>query len=148
LLRSIDASLKQLVAASVQHVAGGAGAASEADLSDPRADETVKLNPRDWTGDSFKGHSMSMCPPAFLEELAKAHDYFAKKNEGKLTDKGKPKSDFERRSAGRARGWAARLRAGWRPPAIATAASDDLGTADDFGTAEGYGSGGLEDEPF
>ena len=123
LLTSIDASLKA-IAAAVLHFNGqigknGSGAtADDADLDSPKGDEVVKFQPRDWSGESFKGAKMSACPPEFLTMYADSCDYFAQKNDerGEKTDRGTPKSTFDRRTARRARGWAARLRGGWTPP--------------------------------
>lgn len=91
--------------------------ASDSDLDGQHGDEEVRLSPRDWTGPPMKGRRMSECPPAFLDLLAETLDYFAKKNAASnaMTTSGKPKADFDRRGAARARGWAARLRAGWKP---------------------------------
>jgi hypothetical protein len=144
LLKSIDATLKQLVSIARQQSAssGNAAVADDHDLDSQWGDETVKLNPRDWMGESYKGQPMSECPPDFLDQVAKACDYFAQKNEGKITDKGKPKSDFDRRTAARARGWAKRLRSGWKPP---SASSTQSSGGDDYASSDGYGAA---DEPF
>jgi hypothetical protein len=119
-LRSMDATLKTLLALSQQRVTQARAAkpkpiASDSDLDSQYGDEKVRLNPRDWTGASLKGRPMSACPAEFLDLLAESYDYFERKNEeaGALTDKGKPKADYDRRSASRARGWAKRARAGW-----------------------------------
>ncbi len=119
-LRSMDATLKTLLTVSQQRVTEARAAkpkpiASDADLDSPYGDEKVRLNPRDWTGASLKGQPMSTCPAPFLDLLAESYDYFERKNEdaGAMTDKGKPKADYDRRSARRARGWAQRARAGW-----------------------------------
>ena len=120
LLATIDASLQELIrlTVSTQNPATVTGAiADDRDLDSKFGDEVVRFVPRDWTGESFKGYAMSDCPPELLEMLAETYDYFAGKNEGILTDKGKPKSDFDRRSARRARGWAKRLRDGYKPRA-------------------------------
>ena len=116
LLKSIDGHLYALVQAANRRAAANSPAiADDKDLDSQYGDETVKFSPKDWSGDSIKGLTMSRCPPAALDLLANAFDYFAKRNEGQLTDKRKPKSDYDRRSAARARGWAKRLRAGWKP---------------------------------
>lgn len=86
------------------------GIADDNELDSPWGDEVVKFNPRDWRGEPIKGCKMSQCNPDALEKLADACEYFAVKNEGQLTEKGKPKSDFDLRTAARARGWARRLR--------------------------------------
>lgn len=129
LLRSIDASMKALVAAANRRA--GTEVASDSDLDSQYGDETIRFLPRDWSGDDLKGQTMSRCPPDFLDEFARSMDYFAKKNEGKVTDKGKPKSDFDRRSAARARGWAKRLRSGWKPREAPPAAKRDFDSAAD-----------------
>lgn len=133
LLTSIDASLKA-IAAAVLHFNGqigknGASTADDADLDSAKGDEVVKFSPRDWSGESFKGAKMSTCPPEFLTMYADACDYFAGKNDerGEKTDRGTPKSTFDRRTARRARGWAARIRGGWTPPE----------SGGEFGTGEG-----------
>lgn len=95
--------------------------ASDEDLDSKYGDPEVKLTPRDWTGDSFKGLHMSQCPARFLEMLAEMFDYFAVQAEktNKLTTTGKPVAPYNRRDAARARGWAKRVRAGHvsAPPA-------------------------------
>ena len=125
LLRSIDASLRELVSISkARRAAPSAGAAGpsvapDSDLDSQWGNEKVKADPRDWTGPSFKGRLMNECPPDFLDQYAGLMDFFAEKNTGIKTDKGADKSAFDRRSAARARGWAARLRSGWKPPQAA-----------------------------
>lgn len=90
------------------------------DLDDPqRGDPTVKLEPREWKGPSFKGYRFSTTHPDFLEALAKMLEYFA----GKATDPKKKKYDLL--DAARARGWAERLRKGpaaasYGPPGATT----------------------------
>jgi hypothetical protein len=91
--------------------------ADDADLDSQYGDEKIRFNPRDWTGDSFVGRTMSECPAPFLDALAKVYDYFAQKNEAakEMTDKGQPKWVFDQRTASRARGWAVRIRDGHVP---------------------------------
>lgn len=113
LLRSIDASLKQLVVKQQGPTASGV-VATDRDLDGKYGNPPVKFNPRDWTGASCKGRPLSDCPPEFLDLLAETFDYFARvadeKNE--TTEKGKPVGDYKRHDAARARGWAARIRSG------------------------------------
>lgn len=148
LLSEILAELKKLNAAADRRAAaangGSSAVATNAELDGPFGDETIKFDPRDWQGDSFKGAPMSRCPADYLDMLASSLDYFAKKNEGKLTDKGKPKSDFDRRSAARARGWAQRVRGGWKPRAapIPNDDADDFGDHPDPNEGEEFGYGG------
>lgn len=123
LLRSIDATLRELLALSKTKRATTPQpalkpdpstdlVATDAELDSEHGDEIVKAKmPKDWTGDDFKGAKMSECPPALLDMLASRHEYFAKTNE-EAGDK--QKAGYERRSARRARGWARRMRAGWK----------------------------------
>jgi len=109
LLKSIDASLKALLAA---HRGGGGNAlvASDADLDGPHGDPViVAKDPRDWHGEPMKGKRLSQCPEDYLSLLADRYDYFA----GKETDD--KKRGYNLKDAARARGWAARIRSGWKP---------------------------------
>lgn len=135
LLEDIDRNVKALLARGASSGGSSRSAAppvaDDRDLDGKYGDEEVKFSPRDWAGPSMRGRRMSQCPPEFLDALASAFDYFAKKNDanGEETDKGTPKSVFDRRAAARARGWAKRLREGWRP--AGPPADDDFGR-DDF----------------
>lgn len=111
-LRSIDASLRQLVR---QSGASAVEVADDRDLDSQYGDPKVNFNPRDWHGDSLKGCRYSECPPEFLDLLAGALDYFARKADenNETASNGKPKSFYNKRDAARARGWARRKRAGY-----------------------------------
>lgn len=115
LLESIDRSLKQLLKQSA-HASGVTGAiASDRDLDGQWGDPEIKAkDPRDWTGPTMKGRHFSECPPDYLDMLAERFDYFAEQAdaENKVTDKGKPVSQYNRADAARARGWAKRIREG------------------------------------
>lgn len=120
LLRSIDASLKEILALSRQRTAkavgngGAAPVASDRDLDGKYGDPIVKTkDPRDWVGETMKGRHYSECSPLYLDMLADRHDYFAitADKENKLAANGQPVSKYERLAAARARGWAARIRA-------------------------------------
>src|SRR5262245_6364043 len=116
LLRSIDATLKQLLALS--KVARPAEIASDSDLDSQWGDPEIKQkDPRDWTGPTMKGRRFSQCSSEYLELLAKRLDFFADKAEaeGATTNSGKPVAPYNRRDAARARGWAKRIRDGWAP---------------------------------
>lgn len=107
LLRSIDASLKQLLARS-----NGGPAVNDAVCNGPHGDPVVKGKPpRDWTGASMDGRHFSECEPEFLDLLADRFDYFATKPENDAT-----KQRYAKLDASRARAWAARKRNGWTPP--------------------------------
>lgn len=116
LLRSIDASLKQLLALS--RTSKPVDIAPDSDLDGQWGDPTIKAkDPRDWTGPSMKGRRFSECSSEYLELLAKRMDFFAEQEErtGKTTTSGKPTAPYTRRDAARARGWAKRHRDGWTP---------------------------------
>jgi hypothetical protein len=117
LLRSIDASLKQLLAqgrATSSTPAAAKPVAPDRDLDGTYGNPELKFMPRDWTGPSFKGRRFSECPADLLDMAADTFDYFARQAEAKdeRTDKGKPVADYKRMDAARARGWAARIRSG------------------------------------
>lgn len=80
-------------------------------LEGPHGDPIVKAKcPRDWTGDPMTGRHFSECPAEYLDLLASRFDYFAEKE----TDPQKKR--YNVLDAGRARGWAARIRAGYVAP--------------------------------
>lgn len=115
LLKSIDASLKVLIHQSrgpVQKLV-----ADDRDLDGQYGDPVLKFTPRDWTGDPYKDRKFSECPADLLDLVAETLDYFAKKAEekGEKTSGGKDVAPFKRLDAARARGWAARVRAGRVP---------------------------------
>lgn len=122
-LARLEAKVDRLLAQ--QRGATAPGIASDADLDGQYGDEEVKKNPKRWTGESFIGRRMSECSPEFLDSLAGHFDYKAEREaedaanaEDEETANAKKKyAGYSRRSAARARGWAARLRAGWKPPA-------------------------------
>jgi hypothetical protein len=115
LLRSIDASLKTLVAAT--RARQPKAIASDSDLDGKYGDPVLKFAPRDWTGESYKGRHFSECPAELLDLVADSCDYFARQadEKGEMTDRGKPVGDYKRADAARARGWAKRIRAGLVP---------------------------------
>lgn len=118
LLRSIDASLKALLGASkTQPVASVAKVASDADLDGKFGDPEIKAkDPRDWTGAPMLGKRFSECPAEYLELLAERFDYFVGKNAAG-TEGEQKKARYQKLDAARARGWAARIRAGKVKPA-------------------------------
>ncbi len=115
-LKSIDASLKALLA--LQRGAQPALVASDSDLDGQWGDPVIRAkDPRDWTGESQLGKPFSECPAPYLDLVAARLDFFAEKADAEqaLTTSGKPVAPYNRRDAARARGWAARIRRGWKP---------------------------------
>lgn len=136
LLKSIDATLKALLALSQQQRSVTASSsepevADDATLDGQYGDDEVKFNPRGWQGAAIKGLKMSQCKPDALDALASALDYFCEKNKasGELKENGYPKWKDDARRAAKARGWARRLRAGWKP---AEAPASDFGDTQSF----------------
>lgn len=109
--------------------------ADDSDLDSQYGDEQIKFLPRNWLGTDYKGRRMSETEPRFLDQLASAFDYFAEQNDAKgvVTDKGVPKSTYDKRAAARARGWSKRLANGWKSPHAAVDAAGAFGDADPFG---------------
>lgn len=111
--------------------AAGPLVASDGELDSQYGNPEVKAkDPRDWTGDTMKGRRFSECPPAYLDLVADRLVYFAEQAEEHMTDQQTPeteraelkkKAHYNRKDAARARGWAARLRNGWTPPAATEA---------------------------
>ncbi len=115
-LKSIDATLKSLLA--LQRSAQPPEIASDADLDGQFGDPIVRTkDPRDWTKESQLGKPFSECPAEYLDLVASRLDFFAEKAEaeGTLTTSGKPVAPYNRKDAARARGWAARIRHGYKP---------------------------------
>lgn len=148
----LDRIEKQL-AAIASHLGIGARAttatatvASDRDLDGEYGNPEVRSNPKDWKGASMIGRRFSDCPAEFLDMVADLNDWRAKKDDeagarGETNAKGKPKDGhFARLDAARARGWAARVRAGGGKPKAAPARRQE--EEDPFG----YGS--PDDEVF
>jgi hypothetical protein len=115
LLRRIAASNDAILAALQSGASGGAGAvASDRDLDGKYGDPEVRMRVKDWSGPDMKGRKYSKCPAEFLELLAGTLEWAAGKADEnhEKTDSGKPVSQYRRADAARARGWAARIRAG------------------------------------
>lgn len=117
LLRSIDASLKTLVA-NARPPQGAAPAknagavATDREMSGRFGDPQIRFNPNTWPRDQgdFVGKTMSQCPPEFLTAYAVAKESMGQKadREGTVANNGKPKGDYDRLDARVARGWAQR----------------------------------------
>lgn len=110
LLTSINVTLRAIL-----HVLGDsrdvAPVVNDAVCNGPHGDPIIKAkDPRDWTDATMQGKRFSECPPAYLDLLADRYDYFATKDDDAT------KQRYAKLDAQRARGWAARLRAGWTAP--------------------------------
>lgn len=101
---------------------GGGEVAPDSDLDGQWGDPTIRKDPPRWQGQSYAGMPYSEAPAEYLEVLAGFLDWAASKSAEKneLTSNGKPRADYLRKDAARARGWAlraARKAGGRRPPA-------------------------------
>ncbi len=111
---SLDRIAKQSVASAPKDVA------SEALLDGEYGDPEIKRDPPRWDGPPVAPRRMSQCSADYLDVVAGFYDWAAGKadEKGEVTVKGKPVSEYKRRDAALARGWAARIRSGWKLPDI------------------------------
>ena len=99
--------------------------ASDYDLDGPYGDPEVKAkSPRDWTGPSMTGKHFSECPAEYLDLVADRLLYFAAQNAADTDPEAQKKARYNRLDAGRAKGWAARIRAGYKPTLKADAEAE------------------------
>jgi len=121
----------------------GGGTATASELDDKYGDPVIKRDPKRWTGDSFAGLHYSETSPEYLDCVAEFKDWQADQDDqaGAKDGRGKPKSWWGRKDARLARGWAARLRAGWKPKTNGAGAAPPA-------TNEDYGDGADDDIPF
>lgn len=112
LLRSIDASLKKLVAGGGSRVGDNIGkeVATDADLDGQYGNPVIRRDPKRWTGESYVGSRYSDTTPEYLEEVASFKDWQAQQDDKKGDDESRKKASWNRKDAARARGWAKRLR--------------------------------------
>ena len=89
---------------------GAAQIADDGDLDSQYGNPVVRKDPTRWTGPSYVGSTYSDCPADYLETLAGLLDWQAGKSDEKneLLNNGKPRSQYLRKDAARARGWAQR----------------------------------------
>ncbi len=163
LLRSIAKDVAAIKAAMVASVSANASAlgvvvggssgngsggkpgavATAAELEDTYGDPLIKFDPKRWSGQSYVGVRLSETSPEYLDCLADFKEWAAGKDDasGAVDKKGKPKSYWAWKEAALARGWAARMRSGWKPKATngggmggqAPVSDEDYGGSDDDG---------------
>ena len=104
--------------------ARGGAVAEDAELDSQRGDPRIKygLKEKYWPAqpDPFVGKTYSQTTPEYLDATAKYLDACGYVFERKDTEAERKKAHWKYIDAGRARGWAKRLRAGWQPPASTT----------------------------
>lgn len=127
----VGASAAALGIATTSGSGAGGGVASERELDSEHGDPIIRKDPPRWSGESFVGAHYSEATPEYLDDLASFNDWKASKNEG--VEAKKKYAAYDRRDAARARGWAARLRAGWKP---ATATNGKQIRDEDYDTGE------------
>lgn len=120
-LRGVTLLARHLGAVQPAGASSSSGAtppAPDAELDSERGDPEVKKDPKRWKGEPFAPRRMSLCSPEYLEAIAEAKDYSAGRNDadaagltGAEAATKKKYADYDRKDAGRARGWARRLRA-------------------------------------
>jgi hypothetical protein len=95
--------------------------ATDDDLDGQYGNPQIKFSPRSWSGENFTGKRFSETTAEFLDVFAETLQYSADNPK-----EGKEKyAKYSRVDAGRARAWARRLRAGWRPPNGAASADHE-----------------------
>lgn len=104
--------------AAAQAPAPATAPAADSDLDGKYGNPEVRKDPPIWVkegGASYVGKPFAMCPPDYLDALASFFDWKAGKDAAKGTEDGDKYAGYARKDAGRARGWAKRLREGWKP---------------------------------
>jgi hypothetical protein len=101
-LKRLEAKVDKLIAAQPVQ------AASDRELDSSYGNPKIKFSLRQWTGRDYKGALMSECEPEFLDMYAEALLYSA---DHPKPDADPKYTDWNRKDAARAAGWARRLRA-------------------------------------
>ena len=104
--------------------------ADDALLEEKGGDPQSKIAMRKWVGKDYKGKRFSECSPEYLDKLADTLMWMAHNPREGVADALKF-ARFNALDAGRARGWAKRLRAGWKPP-VDEYAQPEVSTEDHF----------------
>lgn len=107
----LEATQRQLLARLASLEAATGLFADDKDLASSKGDPTVKFVPRAWRGANMANRRYSQCSPEFLDVLA---GFLAWSADNPREGKEKYAAN-DRRDAARARSWARRVRAGWRP---------------------------------
>lgn len=110
--------------------AGGTGGevATDADLDGKYGNEPVRKDPPKWIKDggaSYVGRRLSECPAEYLDAVASFADWRRGKDEQKGDEQGMKNAGYAARDAARARGHAARIRAGKTTTPAPVQATDD-----------------------
>ncbi len=128
-------------------VSSGGAVATDYEMSGQYGDPILKKHPPRWTGPAgeFVGKRFSQCSPDVLDVVAGFNDWKADKE---AATAGKEKyAAYSRKDAARARGWAKRLREGWKAPPEPE--SSFAGDGGGFGDSGGFGDdSSLPEDPM
>jgi hypothetical protein len=120
LLGEILATVKRLEQKvdAMKSTASSGDTASDRDLDGQWGNPIIRKDPKRWDASqgSYVGCKYSECPPEYLEAVAALKDWQAGMDDKKGGEEDKRKAKFARLDAARARGWAQRLRNGWKAP--------------------------------
>jgi hypothetical protein len=121
----LDALSRAKAAAPVAKAEGEIATAD--DLDGKFGNEEIRRDPsaKYWSGASYAGQRMSECPADYLEAYGKYKDACAYMNQKEGKEEKAKYVGYDRKSAARARGWAQRIRGGYKPPAPVLAPIDD-----------------------
>lgn len=114
-LSAIEARLAALESRPASSGAASGAVAPDSDLDSQWGDPVVRKDPKRWlenAGASYVGLPFSQCPPDYLDAAASLFDWKAGKDDEKGTEEAAKYAKYARKDAARARGWAARIRAG------------------------------------
>lgn len=127
IVKRIEASLSKSKASASASKAEG-DIATDADLDGKYGDEEIRRDPSSkyWDGGSYISRRMSECPADYLDAYAKYKNACAFMNEKEGKEDKAKYVGYDRKSAARARGWAQRLRVGYKAPERAPAQEDDV----------------------
>lgn len=148
-LAAIESKLDKVLKATLSQ--SGGEVADDRDLDSEWGDPVIKFDLRetDWQGASMEGKRFSQCPVEWLDAKAKSDASYAEYLRGpkKGTDEDLKKATYREKDAARARGWAKRLRSGWRPvgaarPQGAPPRAPTVTNPTGYGTAPSGGYGG------
>lgn len=127
IVKRIEASLSKSKASASASKAEG-DIATDADLDGKYGDEEIRRDPSSkyWEGESYISRRMSECPADYLDAYAKYKNACAFMNEKEGKEDKAKYVGYDRKSAARARGWAQRLRSGYKAPEKSTTDDDSV----------------------
>lgn len=127
LLSEMLTILKRIDAKVSAGKSSGGETADDADLDGKYGNEEIRRDPsaKYWSGESYTGQRMSDCSAEYLDAFAKYKDACAYMNQKEGKEEKAKYVGYDRKSAARARGWAQRIRGGYKAPERAAPPQDD-----------------------